>query len=111
MNDFERLKYVFRELENIIGVTDKKIGKYEIRQLKEDISNYLKMVDPDFNNDSMIKTETTILMPCCPYKYDCSNCKKEFYRATDNLFNPTCFNCSYSLHRYKKRQLFYENKI
>ena len=109
MSDFERIKFILEEL-NLLLQNPKLTPKTPIKELKNDIINYLIQIDPSLQDLHYSKTRNTEFETenwLCNFPYYCVECGKEFYRKELNLINTICNDCNKKKHNYNKIKLFY----
>ena len=109
MSEFERLKFILEEL-NLILQNPKLTPKTPIKELKNNIINYLIQIDPSLQDLHYSKTSNTEFKTenwLCSFPYNCTECGKELFRKEVNLDYVVCNDCNKKNHDKKRIELFY----
>jgi len=115
MSDFDRLKYILQELDDILDKDRKVIhNRGRITDLKEDITRYINYKTPNIIFEPIYRAEGDKKCGFYPYSYVCFTCNLEFHLhekapnrigASEGLYD--CSNCRIEEHIYNRKNLFF----
>ena len=118
MSDFDRLKYILQELDNLLYNDREVIHRGRVEDLKDDIRRYIIYKTPNLILEPIYRTEAVKVCGFYPYSYVCYTCGIKFHlheKATEitGVFDglPECNGCRYEEHIYNRKNLFFNNNI